>query len=98
MREIDRLYLKVMRKYGTPTRFFYGGLIDLLPSGKWRAKGDLWDGKLGSYKPEDTILDAEYDTLEEARAALEALIEKYPVPRSNAQLRDYEPYIIVNDI
>lgn len=76
MKALDRLIIKAKKKCGVDR--LEVGFIS--PSetepGKWVASGDIWDGIPGSGVK--SIICGEYDSIEEAEAALNELGEKYP--------------------
>lgn len=59
MQRVDRLLIKVRRAYGQSDKQLSLAFIDYVRdgehAGQWQARADLWDGKEGSFKPEDRI-------------------------------------------
>lgn len=104
MQRVDRLLIKVRRAYGQTDKQLSIAIIDYIPTdiptgehaGQWRAIADLWDGKEGSFKPEDRIT-SYHSTLEEAKKAIEAVIEAHaPIGLYKPIMED--PTIIIDDI
>lgn len=100
MQRVDRLLIKVRRAYGQTDKQLDIGFIDYMTDGEhkgeWRARADLWDGKEGSFKPEDSII-SYHSTQEEAVKAIEAVEEAHaPIGLYKPILGDVP--IIINDI
>lgn len=80
MNRVDRLYIQVKRAYGESDKYVYLGFVDLMEEGNhkgmYRSRADLWDGKIGSVKPEDSIY-SYHKTKEEAIKAIELEAEAH---------------------
>lgn len=76
MKALDRLIIKAKKKCGVDR--LEVGFIS--PSetepGKWVAMGQIWNGIPGSGVR--SIICGEYDSIDEAEAAIQELSEKYP--------------------
>ena len=100
MKRVDRLTIQVKRAYGQFDKQLFLAIIDYVAEGeykgKWRARADLWDGKEGSHKPEDTIY-SYHDSIDEAIDAIEA-VEEVHAPRGNYIPLFEDVPIIINDI
>lgn len=100
MKRVDRLTIRIKRAYGQFDKQLSLALIDFMKEGeykgKWRARADLWDGKDGSEKPEDTIY-SYHDSIDEAINAIEAVAEVH-APIGNYKVLFEDIPIIINDI
>ena len=100
MQRVDRLLIKVRRAYGQTDKQLSIAFIDYETdgehAGQWKARADLWDGKEGSFKPEDRIT-SYHSTEEEAIEAIKAVEEAHaPIGLYKPILEDVP--IIINDI
>lgn len=76
MKALDRLIIKAKNKCGYE-RLEIGFISpSKTEPGKWIARGDIWNGKPGNGT--GIIICGEYDSIEEAEAALQELGEQYP--------------------
>lgn len=80
MQRVDRLLIKVRRASGSFDKQLAIAFITYLThgehAGQWEARADLWDGKEGSKKPEDSIY-SYHSTEEEALDAIRAVEEAH---------------------
>lgn len=100
MQRVDRLLIKVRRAYGETDKQLSIAFIDYETdgehAGQWKARADLWDGKEGSFKPEDRIT-SYHSTQEEAIEAIKAVEEAHaPIGLYKPIMEDVP--IIINDI
>ena len=100
MQRVDRLLIKVRRAYGQSDKQLSLAFIDYVTdgehAGQWKARADLWDGKEGSFKPEDRVT-SYHSTQEEAIEAIKAVEEAHaPIGLYKPMFEDVP--IIINDI
>ena len=97
MKKADRLLIQVRRASGDYSKQVYLGFVDLMEDGeykgKYRSRADLWDGKQGSKKPEDSVY-SYHDTVEDAVKAIEAVAEVHRPPASYKTITEDVPIII----
>lgn len=76
MQRIDRLLLKAQKIYGTKGKALHLAFVTE-EEGRYKAVGQLWNGKDGSLQQEDCVT-SWHDTQEEAIEAIHKIAEEYP--------------------